>query len=69
MIELISTFIFLLALIVPIGSVPVFIAVTKGVNEKEKRNTALKAVLVSSLILEFFMITRIKESFGLLDKL
>ena len=42
MIELVSTFIFLFAVIDPIGSVPVFIAVTDGLSEKEKRTTAFK---------------------------
>ena len=56
MIELISTFIFLFAVIDPIGSVPVFIAVTNGLSEKEKRVTAFKAVLVSFLVLQFFII-------------
>ena len=35
MTELISTFIFLFAVIDPIGSVPVFIAVTNGLSEKQ----------------------------------
>lgn len=56
MTELISTFIFLFAVIDPIGSVPVFIAVTSGLTEKEKRITALKAVLVSFAVLQFFII-------------
>ena len=56
MIELIATFIFFFAVIDPIGSVPVFIAVTDGMTEKEKRTTALKAVLVSLLVLQFFII-------------
>jgi len=56
MTELIATFIFLFAVIDPIGSVPVFIAVTHGLSEKEKRITALKAVLVSFGVLQFFII-------------
>jgi len=56
MIELVSTFIFLFAVIDPIGSVPVFIAVTDGLSEKEKRTTAFKAVLVSYGVLQFFII-------------
>ena len=54
--ELIATFIFFFAVIDPIGSVPVFIAATKSFNESEKRNTAFKAVLVSALVLLFFII-------------
>ena len=54
--ELIATFIFFFAVIDPIGSIPVFIAATVGFNEKEKRHTALKAVLVSFLVLLFFIV-------------
>lgn len=54
--ELISTFIFFFAVIDPIGSIPVFIAATTGFNEREKRNTAFKAVLVSALVLLFFIV-------------
>ena len=53
---LITTFIFFFAVIDPIGSVPVFIAVTKGFSEKEKRITAAKAVIVSCLVLLFFIV-------------
>lgn len=54
--EIIATFIFFFAVIDPVGSVPVFIAVTNGFNEKEKRSTAITAVLVSFLVLLFFII-------------
>jgi multiple antibiotic resistance protein len=53
--ELTAAFIFLFAVIDPIGSVPVFIAVTKDFNEKEKRHIAFKSVVVSALILLFFI--------------
>lgn len=56
MAELVSTFIFLFAVIDPIGSVPVFIAVTNGLSEKEKKVVAYKAVLVSFVVLQFFII-------------
>jgi multiple antibiotic resistance protein len=54
--EILSIFIFYFAVIDPIGSVPVFIAVTKGYTELEKRATALKAVFVSFLVLIFFIV-------------
>ena len=54
--ELIATFIFFFAVIDPIGSIPVFIAATTGFNEREKRRIAFKAVLVSALILLFFIV-------------
>ncbi len=54
--ELIATFIFFFAVIDPIGSIPVFIAATTGFNEREKRKIAFKAVLVSAIILLFFIV-------------
>lgn len=54
--ELIATFIFFFAVIDPIGSIPVFIAATTSFNEREKRRIAFKAVLVSALILLFFIV-------------
>ena len=53
MAELVSTFIFLFAVIDPIGSVPVFIAVTDGLSEKEKKVVAYKAVLLTELLILF----------------
>lgn len=54
--ELTAAFVFLFAVIDPIGSVPVFIAVTKDFDEKEKQNIAFKAIFVSALILLFFIV-------------
>ena len=54
--ELIATFIFFFAVIDPIGSIPVFIAATTGFNEPEKRKVAFNAVLVSAIILLFFIL-------------
>lgn len=56
MIDYIATFIFFFAVIDPIGTVPVFIAVTNKFEAKVKRKIALQATLVSSLILVFFII-------------
>lgn len=56
MAEIISTFIFFFAVIDPIGSVPVFIAVTNGMTSKERNKTAIKAVLVSFVVLLFFIL-------------
>lgn len=53
--DLIATFIFFFAVIDPIGTVPVFIAVTRGFSDKEKRKIALRAVLTSALVLLFFI--------------
>ena len=54
--ELIAIFIFFFAVIDPIGTVPVFIAATRGDDEKFKRKVALKAVAVSALLLLFFVL-------------
>ena len=54
--EYIAIFILFFAVIDPIGTVPVFIAVTSGFDEKVKRKIALRAALVSACILLFFII-------------
>jgi len=56
MIDLISTFIVFFAVVDPIGTVPVFIAVTSKYDEHVKRKVALQAVLTSAFILLFFVI-------------
>ncbi len=56
MIDLLATFIVLFAVIDPIGTVPVFIAVTRGYEAKAKRKIALTATLVSAAILIFFVV-------------
>ena len=54
--DLLATFVFFFAVIDPIGTVPVFIAVTSHYGEKTKRKIAFKATLVSFLVLMFFVI-------------
>lgn len=54
--EIISSFVVLWAVIDPIGTVPVFIAITKSYDETEKRNIAKYASLVAFGILLFFLI-------------
>ena len=39
----------------PIGTIPVFISVTKNLSAKQRRNTALKSVAFAALILLFFL--------------
>jgi len=53
--EIIATFIFFFAVIDPIGTVPVFIAVTSRYEESMKKRIAVKAILVSAAILIFFV--------------
>lgn len=54
--DLIANFVFFFAVIDPIGTVPVFIAVTTQYEEPAKRRIAIVAVLVASLILLFFVV-------------
>ncbi len=56
MIDFVATFIFFFAVIDPIGTVPVFMAVTRKHSAAEKRKIALYATIVSALILIFFVI-------------
>jgi len=54
--EFIATFIFFFAVIDPIGTVPVFIAVTSPYKEHDKRKIAIKAAFISAMILVFFVV-------------
>ena len=56
MTELLATFIFFFAVIDPIGTIPVYMAVTKGRDALFKRKVAIKAVLVSAAVLLFFVL-------------
>jgi multiple antibiotic resistance protein len=54
--DYVAIFIFFFAVIDPIGTVPVFIAVTSGFEDKVKRKIAVQAVIVSACILLFFVV-------------
>jgi len=54
--DLVATFIFFFAVIDPIGTVPVFIAVTSRYEEQVKKRIAIRATLISAAILLFFVI-------------
>ena len=56
MTELLATFIFFFAVIDPIGTVPVFIAVTRHHTDAFKKRVAIKAVSVSAAVLLFFVV-------------
>ncbi len=55
MIDFVSTFIVFFAVIDPIGTVPVFLAVTNGHDAAQKRKIAIFATLVSTVVLIFFV--------------
>jgi len=54
--EIIGTFIMFFAVIDPIGTVPVFIAVTSRYENQVKRKIAVKAALISAIVLIFFVV-------------
>lgn len=56
MIDFIATFIVFFAVIDPIGTVPVFIAVTSHFDSAAKNKIALTAILVAALVLLFFVL-------------
>lgn len=56
MIDFLSTFIFFFAVIDPIGTVPVFIAVTTLYDDRAKRKIATIATLAAAGILLFFIV-------------
>ena len=56
MIDFVATFIVFFAVIDPIGTVPVFVAVTAGHDTAATRKIAVQATFISALILLFFVI-------------
>ena len=56
MVDFVSVFVFFFAVIDPIGTVPVFIAVTDGYDAQSKKKIAFRATAISALVLLFFVI-------------
>ena len=56
MIDILAIFITFFAVIDPIGTIPVFIAVTAQYDRKTKRRVALLATIVAACVLLFFLI-------------
>lgn len=56
MIDFLAVFITFVAVVDPIGTVPVFIAVTDKYDQKTKRRVALLATIVSACVLLFFIV-------------
>ncbi|MEL4308072.1 MarC family protein [Joostella sp. CR20] len=54
--EIITTILFLFAVIDPFGSVPVYLEATKSFNIAQKRKIAIRACAVAFLILLFFIV-------------
>jgi len=56
MTEIITTILFLLAVIDPLGSVPVYLEATKQFDREHKRKIAIRASILAFLILLFFIL-------------
>lgn len=54
--ELLNEFVLLWAVVDPIGTVPVYLAIASTMSEKERRRLAFKTVLVAAMVLVFFAI-------------
>lgn len=54
--ELITTFLFLIAVIDPIGSVPVYLEATKDFDKVHKRKIAIQATAIAFGVLLFFIV-------------
>jgi multiple antibiotic resistance protein len=56
MVEFIKTFFFMIAVIDPIGSIPVFLEATKQFNAQEKKKIAIRATFIAAMIMVFFIV-------------
>jgi len=54
--ELVTAFMTLLVTINPVSNVPVFLALTGGKGAKERIHIALRACIVATIILLFFLV-------------
>jgi multiple antibiotic resistance protein len=51
MVDSLKTFLFLFAVIDPLGAVPIFLEATKNLEDHQKKNIAIKAFLIAAGIL------------------
>ena len=54
--EILTTILFLIAVIDPLGSVPVYLEATKQLSERHKKKVAIRASIVAFAILLFFIL-------------
>lgn len=54
--EIVTKILFLIAVIDPLGSVPVYLEATKELNDRDKKKVAVRASIVAFLILLFFIV-------------
>ncbi len=56
MIDFFKTFLFLIAVIDPLGAVPIFLEATKNLEDQSKKKIAIRASLIAAGILVFFIV-------------
>jgi len=54
--EIVTKILFLIAVIDPLGSVPVYLEATKELSERDKKKVAVRASILAFLILLFFIV-------------
>ncbi|AXO78910.1 MarC family protein [Olleya aquimaris] len=54
--EILTSFLFLFAVIDPLGSIPVYLEATKNFDKKYKKRVAIRASFVAFLVLLFFIV-------------
>ena len=54
--DILTTFLFLVAVIDPLGSIPVYLEATKNFDKKYKKRIAIRASFVAFLVLLFFIV-------------
>ena len=54
--ELLNTFLLIIAVIDPLGSVPVYLEATKNFDERHKKKVAVNASILAFLVLLFFIV-------------
>jgi len=55
--EFVSTFVFFFTVIDPIGTIPVFIALTRNLSEIERRRIAIRSTVIAAVVLVFFVLS------------
>ena len=54
--DFVSTFVFFFTVIDPIGTIPVFIALTQNFSEIERRRIAIRSTIIAAVVLVFFVL-------------
>lgn len=54
--ELFNTILLIIAVVDPLGSIPVYLEATKNFNKKHKRKIAINASIIAFIVLLFFIV-------------